>query len=529
MKNIIKSLSKGLVLVALLLVVGMGAGSANAALTLGALTLASDGALTLNSAATGNTILSGASTSGTITLGAALTSGTVTIGNATATGNFTIRGAQTTGTNSLFDNATTSAISIGALTNGDINIGTGNVAGVINIGNGASGSKDINIGKVGLSSIILDGALALNGVITLKDATSTLSSGVTNGTLLSAIQFAPMASATTATITRHQLVAFGDVTGSTAYGFGDPAVATYGVMASFGRTAAATGAFNGTDTSLDVRAINALNNSGGAYDMQGAYIKAKNYSGGTMRNLKGLAIEVANDGTLTGTSYGLKIADAGVTPITADIQLSSLAEVKTGALANPDSSNVTCAKEGSLYLSTNDGSLWRCTVAGVGAASTWVSGAAPSSNPYAMFYGTTTGTGSSGNDYAATVAAGAPVPFPRDGAASGIVRVPATTTQFTLPNNGTYEVTFNVGTSEPGQLQLAFFVGPSTYTAIDNTTAVGIGSTTGSPIGGTYFVTATAGQILTVINPAGNPAALTITPAGTLTHANSPSLTIKQL
>ena len=151
---------------------------------------------------------------------------------------------------------------------------------------------------------------------------------------------------------------------------------------------------------------------------------------------------------------------------------------------------------------------------------------------FAMFYGLTAGTGNAGpTDYAATVAvrtaAGTGrVPFPRDGATTAdIVRVDASS--FTLPDIGTYEVSFQVHTTEPGQLQLELNGAslPETTIANANPTAGG------HPIAGRFFITTTViNSVLAVINPSGNATALTITPAnGSLTNANSQALLITRI
>jgi len=149
-----------------------------------------------------------------------------------------------------------------------------------------------------------------------------------------------------------------------------------------------------------------------------------------------------------------------------------------------------------------------------------------------MFYGLTAGTGNGGaTDYAATIAvktsAGTGrVPFPRNGPILGsIVRIDGSS--FTLPNIGTYEVTFKVHTTEPGQLQLEL-----NGAAIVESTAVNMNPTSGGhPIIGNVFITTTSiNSTLAVINPVGNSTALTITPAdGAETQANAQSITIKQL
>lgn len=156
-----------------------------------------------------------------------------------------------------------------------------------------------------------------------------------------------------------------------------------------------------------------------------------------------------------------------------------------------------------------------------------INGQIAGTTPFSMFYGLTTGVGSGGTDYAATIAPGARMPFPQNGptTAGGITRID--NSSFTLPAIGTYEVAFQVHTTEPGQMQLEL-----NGLALANTTAVNMNPTAGGhPIIGHFFITTTSvSSVLAVINPAGNATALTITPAnGSLTHANSQVLTIKQL
>ena len=149
---------------------------------------------------------------------------------------------------------------------------------------------------------------------------------------------------------------------------------------------------------------------------------------------------------------------------------------------------------------------------------------------YAMFYGLTAGIGMGGTNYSATVAVGDPVPFPQNGPSlGGIVALSDTT--FKIPVIGTYEVTFNVHTTEPGQLELAVdnglgFVVAHECTGEDMNPTAG-----GHPIAGDCIITTTgANAVVKVINPADNSTALTITPpAGSSTHANSQTLVIKKL
>lgn len=149
-----------------------------------------------------------------------------------------------------------------------------------------------------------------------------------------------------------------------------------------------------------------------------------------------------------------------------------------------------------------------------------------------MFFGLTAGTGNPGpTDYAATVApktaAGTGrVPFPQDGPSDGnIVRVDGSS--FTLPDIGTYLVTFRVHTTEPGQLQLELNGADLAETAAGNMNP----TAGGHPIVGNALITTNViNSVLAVINPTGNTPALTITPAdGASTHANAQTLTVLQI
>lgn len=133
---------------------------------------------------------------------------------------------------------------------------------------------------------------------------------VTTGAIRSKLKITPAASAAISGIDYHKLVTIGDETGNTAYGMGDPTKPTTGVMASFGRTALATGTF--TDTGVDFRIINKLVDTTGVHSMQAAYFKAKNYSGATLTgNLYGAFVEVVADGTVSGESAMLKFGSDG--------------------------------------------------------------------------------------------------------------------------------------------------------------------------------------------------------------------------
>lgn len=187
-----------------------------------------------------------------------------------------------------------------------------------------------------------------------------------SGTILTQMLFAPKASVATTGASYHKLVGIGDITGTTAFGFGDPTKPTTGLMASFGRTAVATG--NITDTALDVRAINKLTNTG-TNNIQGAYVKAKNYSTGTVGgDLVGAFIETVNDGTVTGKTIGLKLGkDTGT--MTADVQFTNglqLVMLDTAITANDTTTSTpagsigfTSHSTGVGHIFTSDGSKWQ--------------------------------------------------------------------------------------------------------------------------------------------------------------------------
>jgi hypothetical protein len=129
-------------------------------------------------------------------------------------------------------------------------------------------------------------------------------------------------------------------------------------------------------------------------------------------------------------------------------------------------------------------------------------------------------------DNAATVAAGAPVGFPRDGPTTKVI-VRSGAGEFVLPQVGTYHVTFTVITDEPGQLAIALDSGSGMvelpYTVFGRATGT-------SPISGEALVTSkAANSVLEVRNPAGNTPALTITPFAGGTHAAVASLVIQGL
>jgi len=178
------------------------------------------------------------------------------------------------------------------------------------------------------------GTLTLDG--TLIDGVSTSTTSRTS------LMITPVAASSRSGVSRQSLVTIGDITGNTAFGFGVTNQSSYGLMACFGRTIAATANWDGNyDTALDARMINKLVNND-AYNMRGGYIKCKNYSGASLGKMVGLFVEAVADGTNTTSSsilelgsdastvtYGIDM-DQVATPSTADIRFSNGALVKNG-------------------------------------------------------------------------------------------------------------------------------------------------------------------------------------------------------
>jgi len=150
------------------------------------------------------------------------------------------------------------------------------------------------------------------------------------------------------------------------------------------------------------------------------------------------------------------------------------------------------------------------------AKSSGSSSSSANANDYALFFALMPG------DNSATVGVGTAVQFPQDGPTSGtILRTNAST--FNLPSAGDYEVSFQVSVAEPGQLQLAL-----NGSGLPNT-VVGRATGTSQLVCNTIITTSTANALLSVINPAGNSTALTITPVAGGASPVSATLSIKSL
>ena len=242
-------------------------------------------------------------------------------------------------------------------------------------------TKAIDVTAPAVTGISLSGAMTtginISGTattdISLHD-TSTIKTGVISGTTLKSIVITPKSSVLTDSINYHTSLDFSGT-------FGVPAYRTYGFATGFTRDAVlATAAFDGVDTVLDVRAQNNVINDA-AYDIQGAYIKAKNKgsTGGVVGLLRGLNVEAASEegatttdivgqeiavqndsSTTVANALGLKFRKAsGGTGYFTDIMLQNGAIIAGGA--GTDDASITAqvddAAVNGLYLAT-DGKVW---------------------------------------------------------------------------------------------------------------------------------------------------------------------------
>lgn len=126
-------------------------------------------------------------------------------------------------------------------------------------------------------------------------------------------------------------------------------------------------------------------------------------------------------------------------------------------------------------------------------------------------------------DNAATVAPGTDVSFPQNGPNSGTSIARTSDSSFNLSDIGTYFIEFFVSLDEAGQLILTLNGADLEYTVAGRAAGA-------SQIVGTAIVTTNVtNSILTVQNPTGNTAALTITPLAGGTRPVSAHLVIMQI
>jgi hypothetical protein len=152
---------------------------------------------------------------------------------------------------------------------------------------------------------------------------SATGSTITNGTTITEMAIIPNASSARNALAlgqTHRLIRIG-YPGLTYWGFGDTSNRSFGVSMFVGRQMAnpATANFSGFDTGFEFTTINGATNNA-AYNLRGGYIKAKNYTGGTVGSLQGLIIETTASGTdaagescILGFTTDSTVVDYGIT------------------------------------------------------------------------------------------------------------------------------------------------------------------------------------------------------------------------
>jgi hypothetical protein len=126
-------------------------------------------------------------------------------------------------------------------------------------------------------------------------------------------------------------------------------------------------------------------------------------------------------------------------------------------------------------------------------------------------------------DNSATIAQGTAVSFPSAGPISGSDITALSATQFQLSSVGTYNVIWQVSISEAGQLVLEINGTEILSTVVGR--ATGTSQITGSRL----ITTSAANSILRVVNPLGNPIALTVTTTAGGSRSVSASLVIMRI
>ena len=126
-------------------------------------------------------------------------------------------------------------------------------------------------------------------------------------------------------------------------------------------------------------------------------------------------------------------------------------------------------------------------------------------------------------DNSATVVPGTDVSFPQDGPTSGSDIARTGPSSFNLAQIGSYQVLFNVGVTEAGQLILTLNGADLYYTVVGRATG------TSDIVGMSIITTTSVNSTLTVRNSSGNSVALTITPLAGGTRPVSAHLVITQI
>ena len=125
------------------------------------------------------------------------------------------------------------------------------------------------------------------------NAVENMAADSASGTSLYRLLYAPSGSESSATYSRYDLMHVGSEVNATSTN-----ASLVGGYFSIGRPSAAAANWSGGtfDTGLRSVAINRATNNA-AYGLRGAYVKAKNYTSGTIGGLEGLFIEAVGDGT----------------------------------------------------------------------------------------------------------------------------------------------------------------------------------------------------------------------------------------
>ncbi len=125
-------------------------------------------------------------------------------------------------------------------------------------------------------------------------------------------------------------------------------------------------------------------------------------------------------------------------------------------------------------------------------------------------------------DNTATIAAGSPIEFPQNGPTNGII-TRNNASQFNIPAVGIYLVRWQVSIAEAGQLILQL-------NGTDIARSV-VGRATGTDqiVGETIITTTLPNTVITLVNPSGNPVAITLNPSAGGTRAVSANLIITRM
>lgn len=126
------------------------------------------------------------------------------------------------------------------------------------------------------------------------------------------------------------------------------------------------------------------------------------------------------------------------------------------------------------------------------------------------------------SDNPTAITAGADIAFPQQAAIGGTSITRVSDSSFALVEAGTYQVIFTAAAAEAGQLVLTVNGTEVPYTVTGR-------SAVNSQITGVSIITAAAGSVITVRNPAASAASLTLTPSAGGTDPVSAHLSIVRI